>query len=57
MRHKLSKLYHNEGMLVWNGNQLVGGEKIQKFYEGLPTSYHSIVSLDSQPVGGNELYL
>ncbi|KAK8728406.1 hypothetical protein OTU49_009279 [Cherax quadricarinatus] len=50
MRHKLSKLYLEDGKLVWNGNAVDGNTNIQKFYEDLPTSIHSITCLDSQPV-------
>ncbi|KAG0723039.1 NTF2-related export protein [Chionoecetes opilio] len=50
MRHKLSKLYLESGRLVWNGNQVTGNAKIQKFYEDLPTSVHTLYCLDAQPV-------
>ncbi|XP_066985272.1 NTF2-related export protein [Macrobrachium rosenbergii] len=49
-RHKLNKLYLDEGKLVWNGNVVEKKENIQKFFEELPTSTHTITSLDSQPV-------
>ncbi|RXG53834.1 NTF2-related export protein 2 [Armadillidium vulgare] len=55
MRHKLGKLYHPEGVLVWNGNESIGAEKIQKFFEDLPVSDHKIVSLDCQSVGSSSL--
>ncbi|XP_069164002.1 NTF2-related export protein 2 isoform X1 [Procambarus clarkii] len=50
MRHKLSKLYLEDGKLVWNGTAVDGNVNIQKFYEDLPTSFHIITCLDSQPV-------
>lgn len=50
MRHKLSKLYLESGRLVWNGNAVEGNSLIQKFYEDLPTSMHSVTCLDAQPV-------
>ncbi|KAK7086897.1 NTF2-related export protein 2 [Halocaridina rubra] len=49
-RHKLHKLYLDEGKLVWNGNPIERKENIQKFFEELPTSVHTITCLDSQPV-------
>ncbi|CAL4121280.1 unnamed protein product [Meganyctiphanes norvegica] len=50
MRHKLAKLYMEEASLVWNGNTLKGNAAIQKFYEDLPVSSHTITCMDSQPV-------
>ncbi|KAK4303349.1 hypothetical protein Pmani_024635 [Petrolisthes manimaculis] len=50
MRHKLSKLYLENGKLVWNGNAVDGNNNIQKFYEDLPPSVHILNCLDSQPV-------
>lgn len=52
MRHKLSKLYLDNGKLVWNGNAVDGNNNIQKFYEDLPPSVHIINCLDSQPIRG-----
>ena len=37
---------------MWNGNGTVGKDLIQKFFEGLPPSEHTLTSLDSQPVLG-----
>ena len=51
-RHKLAKLYLEKGTLVWNGNHTEGKEKIQKFYEELPVSDHTITTLDTQPING-----
>ncbi|XP_076056709.1 NTF2-related export protein 1 isoform X2 [Oratosquilla oratoria] len=50
MRHKLKKLFLEDGRLVWNGNSTNGAENIQKFYEELPASEHNISCIDSQPV-------
>ncbi|XP_071550336.1 NTF2-related export protein 2 isoform X2 [Panulirus ornatus] len=50
MRHKLAKLYLEDGKLVWNGNAVDGNSNIQKFYEDLPPSLHNITCLDSQPI-------
>lgn len=52
MRHKLAKLYLEDGKLVWNGNAVDGNISIQKFYEDLPPSIHNVTCLDSQPVRG-----
>ena len=38
--------------MVWNGNPLEGGEAIIKFLDQLPTSEHTIDSLDCQPIPG-----
>jgi len=40
---------------VWNGNGTVGKDLIQKFFEGLPPTEHTLTSLDSQPVLGKYL--
>ena len=52
MRHKLAKLYMNDAQLIWNGNRIEGAAAIQKFYEELPVSLHSVRCFDSQPVHG-----
>lgn len=39
-------------LLVWNGTGSVGKDQIQKFLEALPTSQHTVNSLDAQPVMG-----
>lgn len=46
----MSKLYLDSGLLVWNGNGITGNERIQKFFIDLPTSNHTIITLDAQPV-------
>lgn len=46
----MSRLYLDTGLLVWNGNEAVGSEKIQKYYQDLPSSEHSIQTLDAQPI-------
>jgi NTF2-related export protein 1/2 len=48
----MSRYYLDTGVLVWNGNGTVGKDLIQKFYEGLPPTEHTLTSLDSQPVLG-----
>lgn len=46
----MSRLYLDTGLLTWNGNGINGHENIQKFYIGLPSSDHTVTTLDSQPV-------
>lgn len=52
MRHKLAKLYLEDGQLVWNGNAVKGSTNIQKFFEDLPTSVHNILCVDAQNING-----
>ena len=49
-RHLMSRYYLDTGVLVWNGNGTVGKDLIQKFFDGLPPTEHTLTSLDSQPV-------
>jgi Nuclear transport factor 2 (NTF2) domain. len=51
----MSRYYLDTGILVWNGNGTVGKDLIQKFFEGLPPTEHTLTSLDSQPVLGKYL--
>jgi len=51
----MSRYYLDTGVLVWNGNGTVGKDLIQKFFEGLPPTEHTLTSLDSQPVLGKYL--
>lgn len=58
----MSRLYLDTGLLAWNGNESIGNEKIQKYFQELPTSEHVINTLDAQPiiddsVGGQPTYL
>ena len=48
----LSKLYMETAVLVWNGSSVTGNTEIQAFLEKLPSSEHTIVSLDAQPIHG-----
>jgi NTF2-related export protein 1/2 len=52
----MSRYYMDSGVLVWNGNGTVGKDLIQKFFESLPPSEHTLTSLDSQPVLGRLLH-
>lgn len=49
-RHVVSKLYSESSSLVWNGNHVKGSEKLNEFFGSLPTSEHTIYSMDCQPV-------
>ena len=49
-RHEIGNLYMDTAVALWNGNLLQGNMNITKFYQDLPTSTHSISSVDCQPV-------
>ena len=49
----LGKLYAQEASVVWNGNNVKG---VEDFFNNLPTSEHTINSLDCQPVSGKVDY-
>ncbi|XP_037051620.1 NTF2-related export protein [Bradysia coprophila] len=49
-RHQMSRLYLDNGLLVWNGNESSGKENIQKYFLDLPTSIHNVITLDTQPI-------
>ncbi|XP_038056179.1 NTF2-related export protein 2-like [Patiria miniata] len=49
-RNLLNKLYMDSATMVWNGNPLQGSEAILKFLDQLPTSDHTIDTLDCQPI-------
>lgn len=51
----------NNAVFVWNGNGVIGQENIQKFVSELPTTAHTVNTLDAQPiideaVGGQRTY-
>lgn len=48
----MSRYYLDSGVLSWNGNGAFGKVQIQKFYENLPSSEHTLTTLDAQPVVG-----
>ncbi|CAD7012077.1 NTF2-related export protein [Ceratitis capitata] len=61
-RHHMGRLYLDNGLLVWNGNGSSGKDNIQKYLIDLPTSEHTITTLDAQPivdeaVGGQLTYM
>lgn len=46
----MSRLYLDNATVVWNGNGTVGKDDIQKYFQELPTTEHSISTLDAQPI-------
>lgn len=40
----------DNAIAVWNGNGTTGKDDIQKFFHELPTTDHTITTLDAQPV-------
>jgi NTF2-related export protein 1/2 len=46
----MSRLYLDNGLLVWNGNGVTGKDQIQKYFQELPTSEHTMTTLDAQPI-------
>lgn len=57
MLQLISRLYLDTGLLTWNGNGISGNDRIQKFYIELPSSDHSISTLDAQPILGINLII
>lgn len=50
-RHQLSRLYSDDAIAVWNGNEAIGKENVQKFYESLPSIDEcAMKSVDVQPI-------
>lgn len=46
----MSRLYLDNGIAVWNGNGTTGKDNIQKYFLELPSTEHSVSTLDAQPV-------
>lgn len=46
----MSRLYLDNGLLVWNGNEASGKDNIQKYFLELPTTIHNVITLDAQPI-------
>lgn len=46
----MSRLYLDNAVADWNGNGTTGKENIQKFFQDLPITEHTITTLDAQPV-------
>ena len=51
-RYLISRLYLDTATLIWNGNGIEGKDNIQKFWTDLPSSDHSVFTLDAQPITG-----
>jgi len=49
-RQNIGRLYQEEAEVVWNGNPYKGREKIVEFFNSLPSSQHTIVGMDTQPI-------
>lgn len=49
-RHQIARLYLDNAIAVWNGNEVIGKEEIQKFFITLPDIEHTVISYDVQPV-------
>lgn len=46
----MSRMYLDTGLLVWNGTEAAGKDNIQKYFQDLPSSEHSMTTLDAQPI-------
>lgn len=46
----MSRLYLDNGIMVWNGNGTTGKDNIQKYFQELPTTEHSVTVIDAQPI-------
>lgn len=46
----MSRLYLDNATLSWNGNGTTGKDQIQKYIEELPSTEHTVTTLDAQPV-------
>ncbi|XP_065368221.1 NTF2-related export protein [Calliphora vicina] len=49
-RHQMNRLYLDNGLFVWNGNGASGKDNIQKYFIELPSTEHTISTLDAQPI-------
>lgn len=49
----MARLYLDSAILIWNGNGIEGKDQIQNFWTELPSSEHSVITLDAQPITGN----
>ncbi|XP_024874302.1 NTF2-related export protein-like [Temnothorax curvispinosus] len=54
-RYLISRMYMDSATLIWNGNGVTGKDNIQKFWTDLPSSEHSVHTLDAQPITGPEV--
>lgn len=49
-RNIISRMYMDNAILMWNGNGVAGKDNIQTFWTDLPSSEHTIYTLDAQPI-------
>lgn len=42
--------YMNNGLLVFNGNNVSGDNEVADFHQKLPSTEHTITTLDAQPI-------
>lgn len=46
----MNRLYLDTGVFVWNGSGAIGKDNIQKLQIELPSSEHTLHTLDAQPI-------
>lgn len=56
-RSEISRLYHNQAVLVYDGNSISMQSEIQSFLDNIPKSQHTINTLNAQPVGTQEMII
>lgn len=49
-RHQMSRLYMDNAIAVWDGNEVIGKDNIQQFFVNLPDIEHTVHSYDAQPI-------
>lgn len=49
-RHQMVRLYLDNAIAVWNGNEINGKDNIQKFFTSLPDIEHNVITYDVQPI-------
>lgn len=49
-RHQMSRLYMDNAIAVWNGNDVIGKDNIQQFFINLPDIEHTVTTYDVQPI-------
>ncbi|EAT36406.1 AAEL011503-PA, partial [Aedes aegypti] len=54
-RHHMTRLYMDNGLLVWNGNGANGKDNIQKYFQELPRFEHIMNTLVAQPIIGDDV--
>lgn len=56
LQQLMSRLYMDTAILIWNGNGIEGKDQIQNFWTELPSSDHSVITLDAQPITGKSTF-